>query len=217
MNNSRKLIFLNAIFLLWTGLAHASYTENLFLCDLGIMNSNTSNQLGVDSIQYTQFGKTMSLSALSTSLFTSQLEAAKNFNGAYDRWDASIGMTDIFVNLDSDFYGSRYYLEYCYTWNRAVPSDNLNYEIKFSASLPIELPSTRVSVDTKCSMLGSKGDVVSNEYLQSFKATNTLSTDVVSMRCTVRLNFVEDSFTKSRPHDGSAFQLDPNVSIEVSP
>jgi hypothetical protein len=191
------------------------YVENLYLCDLGIMNSNSYNKLGVDYIHYFQNDKNLGVSA--SSRFSSALNNATNLDSHFDRWDPLTGINDVSINLESDFYGAEYYLEYCYTWDRTLPSDNLNYDIKFTTSLPSAVPSTQLSVDTNCSLKANNGVVANTSISDSAIVINTMTTDFSSMRCTIKLNFKEDIYLKTRPHNGDLVGVDPHITVKVTP
>jgi hypothetical protein len=206
------IIFTN--FLAITALA-TGYTENLYLCDLGIINSNSTNQLGVDFIQYTQNEKTLSVSAQTT--YSTALNKSTRINPAFDRWTPANGLNDISINMESDFYGSQYYLEYCYTWDRTAPSDNINYDVTFISSLPTAVPFTQMSVDTNCSIKANDGAVINTETSKTPVTNNLLTTDLVGMRCTIKLNFKEDSFFIARPHNGDYLGINPNITVKVNP
>jgi hypothetical protein len=212
----KRLITMIIIYLITILQAFASgYAENIYLCDLGILNSNSANERGVDFIQYTTNGRNLSVS--SASYLSTALNASLNLNPSFDRWNTANGIDDVSINLESDYLGAQYFLEYCYTWDRILPTDNLNYDVTFITTLPASVPYTQFSVDTKCSLMANNGAVVNTEILQSSIATNSLSTDFSSMRCTVRLNFKEDSFFTARPHNGGLLNIDPQVTVKVSP
>jgi hypothetical protein len=191
------------------------YTENLYLCDLGMKSSNIFNERGVDFIQYVQNGRNLSVNA--TPVLSSALSLATNNNSLFDRWSSLNGITDVSINLESDFYGTQYFLEYCYTWDRVLPTDNINYDVTFISSLVSTITSTQFSVDTRCSIMANNGAVVNTLNSNSFVTTNLLSIDFSSMRCTIRLNFKEDTFSISRPHNGGLLNIDPNITVRVSP
>lgn len=209
----KLLVALSIIF--GTSNLYAGYTENLYLCDMGIKNVNFSNALGVDFIQYSQNGRTLNLSASSN--YTTALDQALRLNPSFDRWNPLTGINDVSIDLGSDYFGAQYYLEYCYTWDRTLPTDNINYDVTFTSSLPNAVPFTQMGVDTNCSLMANNGAVINTQVAQSFTATNYLSTDFTSMRCTIRLTFTEDSFFIKRPHNGNALGIDPNVTTRVSP
>ena len=189
------------------------FTESLYLCDLGIMNSNNLSQKGVDFIQYQEEGKAFDISA--TQNFSSALTNATNLNSSYDRWNLTNGIENVSINLQSDFYGAQYYLEYCYKWDRVLPSDNFNYNVTFITSLPVAVPNTQFSVDTKCSQKNLSGAVIDTPNSQSTITTNTVTTDFASMRCTVRLNFKENPYFTPRPHNGGLLDINPNITVRV--
>lgn len=215
MNNFAMIIIIALISVITEMSAEAGYTENLYLCDLGIMSINNSNQLGVDFIQYTQNGKTLSVST--STHFSTALNVATILNPSFDRWNPTTGINDVSINLESDFYGSQYYLEYCYTWDRILPSDNLNYEVTFTSRLSTVVPFTQLSADTNCSLKANNGTVINTSVSQSFIATNSITTDFSSMRCTIKLSFKENLNFIARPHNGDDLGINPNITVRVSP
>lgn len=216
MNKLFKLAIISLTSILFiTNSMAAGYTEKLYLCDLGIKSSNSSNQLGVDFIQYKQLEKTLSVTA--SNQFSTALSVAMGLNSGFDRWNPSTGINDVSINLESDFYGSEYYLEYCYTWDRILPTDNLNYDVTFITSLSNAIPFTQVGVDTRCSIKANNGSIMNTSTLQSPTAKNLITTDFSSMRCTIKFNLKEDSYFIVRPHNGDFIGIDPNISVRVSP
>ena len=193
----------------------AGYTEALYLCDLGIKNSNSLNQQGVDFVQYSQMGRNLNVSAGTE--FTSALSMATQANSSFDRWDENTGLDNVSINLESELYGVEYYLEYCYKWDRIMPSDNINYDVTFFTNLPNAVAHTIPNIVTNCSIKANNGNIIDTPVSSSFVSTNTITTDSTSMRCTIRINFKEDSFFTARPHNGGLVGVDPNITVKVRP
>ena len=214
MKNHTKvnIVFLSTVFALSSAFA-AGYSENLYLCDLGIISSNTLNERGVDFIQYSLNAQTSSVSAYLS--YSTALTNALNLDAAFDRWNPANGIENVSINLESDYYGTQYFLEYCYTWDRLAPVDNTYYDVNFSASLPTVIPFTNFTADTKCSLMDSNAAVTNVAVLQSLTATVPLTSDFISMRCTIRLNFTESAGFTARPHNGGLLDIDPGVTVKA--
>jgi hypothetical protein len=191
------------------------YGHDLYLCDLGIKNANSLNQFGVDFIQYFQNAQLRNV--FSTNEFSTVLAQNIRNNSSFDRWSSTNAIENVSINLESDFYGSQYFLEYCYNWERIMPTDNLNYEVSFLTMLRSPISNTQFSVDTICSLMANNGVVTNEVNMQSNQATLFLSTDYKSMRCTIKLNFKEDISFATRPHNGGDLNIDPVINVKVNP
>lgn len=193
----------------------ASYSHNLTLCDLGLRNGNSFNQLGVDFIQYSLAGRVTSVTAGAN--FSSAVNQELSGNSLYNQWDINNGISDVSMNLGSDYFGTEYYLQYCYTFDRQLPNDNITYEVTTLSSMPVNVPETLWTSDTTCSLKYSNGVIINSQSLNASNVTNLITTDIVSARCTIKLNFTESSYFKLRPHSGDPLSIDPSVIVRVAP
>lgn len=215
-------ILIGLIFIFHTFLSFAvDYTENLYLCDLGIKNSNTSNQLGVDFIEYFQSNRNLSVNAGIN--FNTASNYIQNYDPAFSLWLPNYAIDNASINLETDFYGSQYFLQYCYTWDRTIPPNNngtsisstpMSYNVTFNTSIMGPIPMTQVSGVTDCSILSSAG-YVNQVTSQTLDVINSLSSDSISMRCTIKINFIEDTFGGMRPHNGGVVDINPIVNVSV--
>lgn len=212
-------------------LAHAeTYTHQIYLCDMGMMNPGTTGSRGVDYMEYMQNGRKETV--LATPAWSSAAVIAGQKILGFDRWNSAYAINDVGFNLESDFYGSQYYLEYCYMWDRdphapGTPGGG-NYTIQYSfvvsAEIPVQIINTAINMNSKCDVQNKNHKVRSSEFLQTPLFQELLEPDEVSMRCTIRLTFKEETVgLLLRPHnnvvDGAVQPetLDPQIKIKVTP
>lgn len=218
----KKSLHLYLLFVLLAQIALPSasfasgYTENLFLCDMGIMNPDRSNTRGVDYVEYLQNERSNMIHG--SYAWSTAIDIAKTKIQNYERWNPAFGINDVSFNLDSEFYGTEYYLEYCYTWDRVLPLDPILYTLTFTSELPIEIPHTQFETSSTCSIKSEDGHSTENtKYPQTPEIEIMLNPDQVSMRCTIRLSFKELTGNIYRPHNQDLGAIDPKVQIKVEP
>lgn len=191
-----------------------AYTESLYLCDLGIKNANTTNQLGVDFIEYTQVGRNEEVGSGINFVTASNLISA--IDPLFNLWSSNYGITNVSIDLESDNFGSQYYLQYCYNWirNTAKSNNNGSYKVNFTTTLPTTITNTQASGVTDCSIISTKG-VVTQVTTKGLTALSSLSGNSASMRCTIKINYIEDILAGARPHNGDAIDINPVVKVSV--
>jgi len=191
------------------------YSQNIYLCDMGIRNLNHSNNSGVNYMEYLQNGNSQVIQENTN--WTSALDRASQLILNYDRWNPAFSIDNISVNLGSDFYGAQYYLEYCYSWDRQAPMDSIQYAITFTPTLKANIPNTEMQTDTKCSIKFKDGHVVDSDSPQSDYVQTLLEDGKVSMRCTIRLTFKEATGNIQRPHNNDLGEVNPQINVKVEP
>lgn len=211
-------VALGVVFWGISGSHAAGHVDQLYLCDLGITNPDRTNRYGVDYVEYTQNSHKY-LGQATPTTYSAATVAAQQIVG-YDRWKSNFGIDNVYFNLDSEFYGSSYYLEYCFTWDRLPPMDNIQYTVKVSTAMPIEVPYTTLNTDSKCSLVSLNSGVqsVNNAAFDKTSAFEMiLLPNVVGMRCTIRLSLQETAGGILRPHNNDLGAVDPQVRIQVTP
>ena len=191
------------------------YTHNIYLCDVGMMNSDFSNSRGVDYVEYTQNGQVQRVGA--NTAWTSAFQRAPQQIMGYDRWNPSFGIEEVTFALNSDYYGTQYYLEYCYMWDRQAPFDAVQYSTLFTPTLYAPIPNTTMTVDTKCSIQFKNGSVIDNDSPQTPVVETLLDENKTSMRCTIRLTFKETATNIQRPHNSDLSAVNPQIKVKVDP
>ena len=195
------------------------YQEELFLCDLGIRNPDTSNSLGVNLIRFRrgERPRTLRASPVLTSAYATSPEV-------YDRWVQGNALTDVEFDLGADYYGSEYFLEFCYKWERTVPADRVDYSVILNLTpgsglgygLGSGMSNTRLGVDTTCVAKDNAGVFFTQNFKGSLQPATILGPDKVALRCIVRFSYVETNEGVRRPHS-LEYDIDPIIVVKVEP
>lgn len=189
------------------------YTQDLFLCDVGIRSPGTAAALGVDYLTYKFKDKRLTLMGGMT--LSSAVKAATD---PYDRWDTNNQLKDVDLNLESDYYGTMYYLEYCYKWERVLPSDSVVYAVTLMLAQPsVPITHTNIAVTTTCVTKTAAGAFLTQNASDWVPVYTQLGTDMNAVRCTVRFTFNEVADGSRRPHSLDYENDSPQISVKVEP
>ena len=192
----------------------AGYIHDAFVCDVGIRNPDRTNRLGVDSVGFTRAGRTQSVAGTPEGV-SAVLSAIEK----YDRWDSANALTEVAVNLGSDFFGSEYFVEFCYRWDRMAPVDATDYTIDLSLLLNAVPQHVNVNADTNCLLQNKNGSTVNRRVPGAERVQIAVGADFVNLRCGIRFTFTEVKDGSRRPHQISTTGLEsePQIKVKVEP
>ncbi|MBI2522632.1 MAG: hypothetical protein HYV97_19585 [Bdellovibrio sp.] len=187
------------------------YTHSLFLCDLGLQSLNGSNDLGVNFVTYDQLGVSRSLEAIS-----SMQKASQKVPEGTDLWVETNQISNVLFNLESDYYSTEYYWDYCYVWNREQLNETL-FSININVATPPEMDNTLIAFQTECTGRSILNTLITQTSVNTNNTIWSMPSNQVELKCIIRFTFREENFTVRRPHQTRLDNLTSQIGIAVDP
>lgn len=213
--NARLFKLLSFVFVFWCVVnsnAHAQgYAHSLFLCDLGMQSLSGANNLGVNFVTYDQLGLSRSLGATST-----LQKASQKVPEGTNLWLEPNQISNVLFNLESDYYGTEYYWDYCYVWNRDQLNEAL-FSIDINVATPPEIDNTAITFKTECTSRSILNTLITQTSINTNSTLWSMPSNQVELKCIIRFSFKEENFTVRRPHQTRLDNLTSQIGITVDP
>ncbi len=213
--NAKSCATLSFLLVFWLGLMGnvqaQGYTHSLFLCDLGLQSLSGSNDLGVNFVTYDQLGVGRSFGAIN-----SIQKASQKVPAGTDLWLEANQISNVLFNLESDYYGTEYYWDYCYVWNREQLNETL-FSININVVTPPEIDNTLITFQTECTSRSILNTLITQTSVNTNNTTWNMPSNQVELKCIIRYTFREENFTVRRPHQTRLDNLTSQIGITVDP
>jgi len=206
-----KILFFILLLTLLTTKAFSigpTYDHYLYVCDLGIKANLNSTNIGVDYIRFKNGAK-------QEKIIGSYIN--KMFRGEGRdllKRDLNKQLSDIEINLASDYKGAQFSIEYCYHWVKK--NQSLNFYIANIDITNPDLLELELSKKVSCASINDVG--VKNA--QDFTANNfswELGQNQKDLFCKIKFTYKERFVGELRDYNLGDLKILPIINIGVTP